>query len=418
MIRGPMRPPFLSLSPRAGAPRTTGRRAAGIALKAGAKVREHRLDNGLRVLIAERHADPVVAVVLFYPAGVRTELPHEAGVSHFLEHMMFKGTRKLGKGEIDRLTTRLGGQNNAFTGYDHTAYWFEFASDRWEHALDIEADRMQHLALDPAEFDAERAVVLEELSMGEDEPWRVLGRRVEELLFPHHSYGRPIIGFPETLRAMTPALMRDYYQRFYHPGNGTLVVCGDVKPAAALKAVEKRFGRVRQGLPLDQACPAQRPPEEPGGERRVTMRWDDAANRLMVAWPTVPVGSDEDDVLDVLMTVLAGGRLSRLWRRLVTDEGLATSVSASNDTRVDAGALWIYAECAQGIAPEVLERAVHEEVARLVATPVPASELARARAILVASEAFDGESVTDVAEELGEWAVDDDWRRAFDGGAA
>lgn len=384
-------------------------------LKAGAKVSEHRLANGMRVLLAERHSDPVVASVLLYPAGARTETEREAGLSHFLEHMMFKGTKRHGKGEVDRLTTELGGANNAYTGHDHTAYWFELASDRWERALELEADRMQHLLIDPAEFDAERAVVLEELAMGEDDPWRALVRRVEEALFPHHPYGRPIIGYPEVLKALTPADMRAYYRRFYHPGNATLVVCGDVRPAAALAAVRARFERIPRGTPFAEADPFRRKLEEPAGEKRVNASWDDPGRRLVVVWPTTTVGTHDDDALDLAMTVLASGRMSRLWRRLVLEEGLATSISASNDSRIEGGALWIFAECAQDADPARLEAVLHEEIARLAREKVGQAELARARAILVASEAFESETVTDVAEELGEWAVDADWRRAFDG---
>jgi zinc protease len=369
----------------------------------------------MRVLLAERHSDPVVASVLFYPAGARTETEREAGLSHFLEHMMFKGTPRHGKGEVDRLTTELGGQNNAFTGYDHTAYWFELAADRWEHALDLEADRMQHLSLDPAEFEAERAVVLEELAMGEDDPWRALSRRVEEVLFPHHPYGRPIIGYPETLRALRPEDMRDYYRRFYHPGNATLVVCGDVRPADALRAVRARFERIPRGLALPEADCFRRALEEPAGEKRVSTSWDDTGRRLLCVWPAAKVGTADDDALDLVATVLAGGRMSRLWRRLVLDEGLATSVSASNDSRVEGGALWLFAECARDADPARLEATIHAEIARLGKERVTRDELERARAILLASEAFEGETVSDVAEGLGEWAVDDDWRRAFDG---
>ena len=369
----------------------------------------------MRVLLAERHSDPVVASVLLYPAGARTETEREAGVSHFLEHMMFKGTKRHGKGEVDRITTELGGANNAYTGHDHTAYWFELASDRWEAALELEADRMQHLSIDPAEFDAERAVVLEELAMGEDDPWRVLVRRVEEALFPHHPYGRPIIGYPETLKALAPGDMRAYYQRFYHPGNATLVVCGDIQPAAALRAVRARFERIARGVPFAEADCFRRKLEEPAGEKRIRASWDDPGRRLVVVWPTTTVGTSDDDALDLAMTVLASGRMSRLWRRLVIDEALATSVSASNDSRLEGGALWLFAECAQDADPAALEAALHAEVARLLTEKVSQDELARARSILVSSEAFESEAVTDVAEELGEWAVDADWRRAFDG---
>ncbi len=383
--------------------------------KAGASVSEHRLANGLRVLLAERHADPVVASVLYYRAGARNESAREAGISHFLEHMMFKGTARFGKGEVDRMTTELGGQNNAFTSYDHTAYWFELASDRWQAALEIEADRMVNLALDPAEFAAERAVVLEELAMGEDDPWRVLSRHVESALYPHHPYGRPIIGFPDALAAQSPEDMRAYYRRFYHPGNATLVVAGDIEPRAALRAVRERFEPIPAGVPYEAADRFRRKLEDPPGEVRVSTSWDDPAHRLILGWPTAPVGTSEDFALDVAVTVLAAGRMSRLWRRIVLDAGLATSISATNDARVEAGALWIFAECAQGVAPAKLERAIDAELARLMREKVSKPELERAKSLLVASEAFDGETISDVAEELGEWAVDADWHLAFDG---
>ena len=383
---------------------------------AGAEVSEHRLKNGMRILIAERHADPVASSVLYYRVGARNETEREAGVSHFLAHMMFKGSRAYGKGEVDRLTTELGGQNNAFTGYDHTAYWFEFASDRWEQALDMEADRMQALLLDNDEFDAERAVVMEELAMGEDEPWRHLARPIETALFPHHPYGRPIIGFLDTLAGMTPESMRDFYRRFYHPANATLVISGDVNPRQALKAARDRFGSIEAGMPLEDADSFRPRVIEPAGEVRVSVRWDDAGQRLIMAWPSTRCGTDEDYASDLILTILTSGRMSRLYRRLVLKEGLATSISASNDARVEAGAFWLYAEAAQGVEAQALEAAIDEELARLRTEKVAPEELKRAKALMQASDAFDGETVSDVAEEIGEWAVDDDWRMAFDGG--
>ncbi|MEM7310115.1 MAG: pitrilysin family protein [Planctomycetota bacterium] len=382
--------------------------------KSGALITEHRLRNGMRVLLAERHSDPVVAVLLFYRTGSRNESEREAGVSHFLEHMMFKGSKSFGKGEVDRRTAALGGNNNAFTGNDHTAYWFEFASDRWETALELEADRMQHLTLDPAEFDAERDVVLEELAMGEDDPWRVLMRHVEAVVFPRHPYGRPIIGFEDTLRAMTVEDMRDYHRRFYHPGNATLVICGDVKPQAALRAVRKHFGAIPVGEPYESSDCFRSSVASPPGETRIQTRWDDAGKRLCIAWQTVPITTDDDYVLDVIFALLASGRASRLQRRLVLEEGLATSLSASNDTRVEGGAFWLFAECAQGVEPATLEAVLDEELERLRTTRVRAAELKRAKAVLRSSEAYEGETVSDLAEELGEWAVDADWRLVLD----
>jgi zinc protease len=404
------------MSPPIRSTRRKGSGAGARLLRGGCQIQEHVLANGLRVLIAERHADPVVASLLLYRCGARNEREQEAGVSHFLEHMMFKGSARFGKGAVDRLTAELGGQNNAFTSYDHTGYWFEFAADRWEHALDVEADRMRTLVLDPAEFGAEREVVLEELAMGEDDPWRQLARRVEQILFPRHPYGRPIIGFPDTLRALTPEAMREYYGRFYHPGNATLVVCGAVEPERALEAVRGRFAPIPAGRAQAEIDCFRGAIEEPSGEARLTMRWDDQARRLCLAWPAARVGTEQDFALDLLLAILTSGRTSRLQRRLVLDRRLATSVSGSNDSRMDAGCFWLYAECARGVEPEKLERAVDRELEAIASDGPTSAELVRAKALLLASEAYDAETVSDVAEEIGTYAVDADWRLAFDGG--
>ncbi len=401
-------PPRLERTPRARRP------AAGPAMKGGATIHEHVLANGLRVLLAERHADPVVAVMTWYKVGARNEREHEAGVSHFLEHMMFKGSARYEKGEVDRLTTRLGGSNNAFTSYDHTAYWFELAADRWELALEIEADRMQALTLDPAEFAAEREVVLEELAMGLDDPWRGLSDLVQAALFARHPYRRPIIGYPDALRALSLESMRDYYRRFYHPGNATLVLCGDLESEAALRAVEQRFGSIPRGMDYAAADCFRPSLDAPMGEQRLSMRWDDQGRRLALAWPTAPVGSDDDWTLDVISSVLTGGRSSRLHRRLVVEQGLATSVATHNDTRIEGGMFWLFAECAQGVEPARLEAALEAELERLARQRVPAAELARVRSMLAASEAHENETVSDLAEELGEFAVDVHWRVALE----
>ena len=151
------------------------------------------------------------------------------------------------------------------------------------------------------------------------------------------------------------------------------------------------------------------------GEQRVALEWDDLGRRLCMAWPTAPVGSDDDWTLDVISTLLAGGRTSRMTRRLVLEDALATSISTHNDTRVEAGVFWLLAECAQGVEADVLERAVDVELERLANEPVPAAELRRAHSILIASESYENETVTDLAETVGEFAIDGDWRMALDG---
>jgi zinc protease len=382
--------------------------------EAQARIHERRLANGLRVILVERHLDPVVAVTCWYRVGARNELEDEAGVSHFLEHMMFKGTKRHGKGEVDRTTTRLGGQNNAFTSYDHTGYWFELASDRWEAALDLEADRMRNLLLDPAEFASEKAVVLEELSMGLDDPWRALSQGINEMLFERHPYRRPIIGYPDVLERMTPEDMREYYDRFYHPGNATLVIAGDIKPTAAFKAVKERFGSIKAGPNFEAADPWRPELPQPTAERRLVQRWDDNASRLLIAWPGAKVGSDADFDLDIVSTALSAGRLALLYRSLVVEQQLATSISTQNDARLDGGGFWLYAEAAQGVAPEALEAAIDKELHKLRTEGLDPADVRRARKVLAAGEAYGTETISDLGEHVGEYAVDLDWPMAFE----
>ncbi|MEZ6018395.1 MAG: pitrilysin family protein [Planctomycetota bacterium] len=382
------------------------------AMLAGATIHETQLSNGLTLLVAERHSDPVVAVMVWYGVGGRHEPAEVAGVSHFLEHMMFKGTELHGKGELDRITTVLGGSNNAFTTPDHTAYWFELASDRWERAFELESDRMKGLLLDPAEFAAEKQVVLEELSMGEDDPWRHLMRQVQSALFGWHPYSRPVIGYRETLLPMTPAQMRAHHSAHYRPGNAKLVVSGDVRPDEVLAAAERWFG----AIPDREAAPSVPRPATASLEAtvRLTTHWDDGASRLIMAWPGARVGSDDDYALDLVWAVLTGGKLGRMYRKLVVDAGVATSVSTNNDARAESGSFWLYAEAVRGVEPSAVEAAIDAQLTRLATELVDDVELDRAKRTLAAGEAFELETVTEVAENLGEFATDLDWRAALE----
>jgi zinc protease len=269
---------------------------------------------------------------------------------------------------------------------------------------------MRGLALDPEEFEAERQVILEELSMGLDDPWRSLTREVQTLLFPRHPYRRPVIGYEDTVRGIGVEDAREFYRRHYHPGNAVLVICGSVRPAEAMRLVRKHFGSIEPVSVLNGHGEYRAPMEEPRGEKRLVTKWDDGSRRLCMAWPTVRFGTEEDLAFDLLSVILTSGRLSRLHQRLVHDERIATSVQATNDTRIDGGSFWLFAECPGEVAPERLERSIDEELERLAKELVPAAELRRAVRILESSEAHDVETASDLAEELGEWAIDGDWR--------
>jgi len=361
-------------------------------------VHEVRLENGFRLFICERHGLPVVASVLWYMVGARDERTSESGVSHFLEHMMFKGTACLQKGEIDLLTSKMGGANNAFTDNDETVYHFALASDRWETALQIEADRMRGCRLDPQEFAAEKSVVLEELAMGEDDPWRSLHQAAETLAFQVHPYRRPVIGWKEDLERLTHAGMRAYYDRHYGPNRAFLVVVGDVDARRTEARVRELFGGLPASAAARETCLAE--PEQKG-ERRAVQRFPGRLARAAVAIKTCRIGEDDDLALDVVSQVLGGGRTSRLYRRLVQDDALATDVHTHNETRLDPGLFWTEFELKPGASRERAEAALREEIELLCRRGPTAAELRRAYTQIEAALQFDEESAMDVAIKIG-----------------
>src|SRR5919199_1715680 len=229
-------------------------------------VRRTVLDNGLVVLTKESHTSPIVTSMIWYRVGSRNEELGHTGKSHFLEHMLFKGTDRFRKGEIDLLTLKNGGGNNAFTSHDFTAYYFNFASDRWEIALEIEADRMVNCAFDPEEFEAEKKVVIEELKTGLDSPWGLLLQEQEAAAFKIHPYRNPIVGWLQDVERATVEQQQAYYKRYYHPNNAILVIAGDFDTEHVLSRVSKLFGSIPAGS-SPPVMPLEEPPQR--GERRL-----------------------------------------------------------------------------------------------------------------------------------------------------
>src|ERR1051325_7197400 len=233
-------------------------------------VRRTVLSNGLVVLTKEVHTSPIVTSMIWYRVGSRNEELGQTGKSHFLEHMLFKGTDRFKKGEIDLITLKNGGGNNAFTSHDFTAYYFNFASDRWEIALEIEADRMVNCTFEPDEFEAEKKVVIEELKTGLDSPWGLLLQEEEAAAFKVHPYRNPIVGWLQDVERATAQEQQNYYRRFYHPNNATLVITGDFNSDDVLKRVEQAFGSIAAGPP-PAAMLLHEPPQR--GERRLAGGW-------------------------------------------------------------------------------------------------------------------------------------------------
>src|SRR5215831_7280514 len=271
-------------------------------------VQKSVLPNGLTVITKEAHDRPVVATVIWYRVGSKNEELGQTGKSHFLEHMLFKGTDRFKKGEIDLITLKNGGGNNAFTSHDFTAYYFNFASDRWEVALDIEADRMVNCAFDPEEFEAEKKVVIEELKTGLDSPWGLLLQEVEASAYKIHPYHNPIVGWLQDVERATVQSQQAYYRRYYHPNNATLVIAGDFDTADVLKKVDRLFGSIPTG-PQPPAMLMREPDQR--GERRLVVRWRSKVPRLAVAYHAPEIAHPDTYALQVLAVVLAEGKASR-----------------------------------------------------------------------------------------------------------
>ncbi len=367
-----------------------------IALPAPPPARIETLGNGLTVCLLENRRAPVVTCALFYRAGARDEAVGEGGTAHFLEHMMFKGSRRYAAGEIDRQTQALGGASNAFTSHDTTAYYFDFAPDHWPEALAIESDRMANLTLDAGQLASERQVVLEEIAMYEGEPWDALEQAVvAEFYGSDHPYGLPVIGSREELALADQRRLANFHQRFYQPSNAILVLSGDVGEEA-IERVDRAFGDLSAGQPR-QLRAATRPARE---RRRLERRHGEVA-RLLVAFPAPPAGHSDHSRLRLLLSLLAGGRASRLEQLLVDDLQLCSWISTDLAETLDPGHVVLAMELMAGADRRQVERLIEEEFARFAEAPPSPRELKRAQRLVAADWIFAHQRAHDQAMTAG-----------------
>jgi zinc protease len=337
---------------------------------------------------------------MWYRVGSRDELPGATGLAHFLEHLMFKGTQRLKKGEIDRITYQQGGSNNAFTFNDYTAYEFNFPRSTWKTALGVEADRMRNCTFNKAEFEAERQVVMEERRTQQDDPSGRFGEQLNTLLWVAHPYRNPVVGWMEDLKRVSRDEVFAFYQRYYVPANATLVITGDVNPEEALSAAQAAFAAVpRLPNPGHREIPE---PERIDGARHLRNVLRTQVPRLSIGFQTPKDGHPDFFPLWILEEVLSEGNLSRLHRRLVDRDQLAAEVSIYFAGYRDGGEFVIDANAKEGATPERIEPAVWDELGRLASEPVSAQELERAKNQFYASWVHGLETANQMANVLGE----------------
>ena len=350
------------------------------------------LDNGLRVLLLEDQRSPIVSFQMWYRVGSRNEHRGSTGIAHFLEHLMFKGTPSHGPKEFARLVEQNGGQDNAFTSQDVTSYYVDIAADKLDLVIELEADRMQNLLLDPKEIASEREVVIEERrTRTEDDPSGFLGEEVSSIAFKGHPYGAPIIGWMEDIRRVTPEEIRAFYKTYYVPNNAIVVAVGAFRAADVLEKIKKRFGRIPRGKvppPLLAVEPVQ------NGERRVTVKKQAELPIVYMAWHVPNHTSDDSVALEVLSTILAGGRASRLYRDLVYQRQLALEAGGDNAYfSLDPNLFWFWATPMPGQIPEKLETELVAHMERLKTEPVTDEELSRAKNQIEAAFVYQEDSI-------------------------
>jgi zinc protease len=356
------------------------------------------LPNDLTVLTKEVPQSPIVSTVVFYRVGSRNEEEGETGKSHFLEHMLFKGTTRYPKGSIDHITLINGGANNAFTSEDCTAYYFDFSADRFEVALDIEAQRMVDTQFSLEEFQHEKQVVTEELKINLDSPWGALGQEVRATAYKVHPYRHPVVGWIDDLSRSSREGMEAYYRRYYHPNNAILVLVGGFATDRVLRSVESTFGAIPRGIDVPPVKITE-PPQQ--GEKRVTLKRPTQIERIHMSYHAPSVSNDEGYALRLGALILSGGRSSRLYQRLIERERSAVSVSTEFSESIDPTLLEIRAEVVPEKTPDTVEAAISEEVFRLQEELLTPEELEKTKNMIEAHFEFGRERTLNEAIQIG-----------------
>jgi zinc protease len=373
------------------------------------EVLEATLDNGLRVLLQEDHRSPVASVQIWYRVGSRDERVGATGLSHYLEHMMFKGTPTYGPRIFSKLIEAVGGQDNAFTSRDVTAYHVSVAADQLDLVLEIEADRMRNLLLDPREVDAERKVVMEERrTRTEDDPVGGLAELFNLIAFSAHPYRLPTVGLAADIERLTAGDLRVWYDTYYRPNNAILVAVGDFRAPELLQKIRTRFGGIPRG-PVPPSVTATEP--EQRGERRVWLRREAELPVVFAGYPAPNHRAPDAYALEVLSTVLSGGRTSRLYRRLVYEERVALEAGGDySRLTLDPDTFTFYVTVLPDRTVEEAERALGAEIERLRTELVSDEELQRAKNQIEAAYLFGQDSVFNRAATLARHEVLGGWR--------
>ncbi len=373
------------------------------------EMKQWQLDNGLKVLVVEEHKAPVATFQVWYRVGAKEEPAGKSGLSHLIEHMMFKGTPKYGPSVLSRVVQKNGGTDNAYTTKDYTVYFELFSSDRINLSFDLESDRMLNLMMEPNEVLSERDVVMEERRLRcEDDPHRALFEEVVAASFKVHPYQRPVIGWMSDLKSIGRDDLYSYYKAHYSPGNAVIVIVGDVNGAQMIEKARKFFGDMPSGQPLkvlNSTEPEQR------GERRVILKKEAELPYIVMAYHTPSFPHEDSYALDVLNLILAGGKSSRLYRSLVYDKKVALNASADySGFNKDPYLFFFSATAFPGKDIKEVEDSLSAEIERLKKELPAGQEVQKAKNQIESSFIMEQDSIYMQAMKYGMFEMLGDWR--------
>jgi zinc protease len=375
------------------------------AVKIAPNTETFKLDNDLTVVVIPDHRAPVVTHMIWYKVGAADEPMGKSGIAHFLEHLMFKGTPNYPDGEFSNIVSDIGGQENAFTSWDYTAYFQRVSKEHLGLLMELEADRMTNLILSDEVVNPERKVVLEERSQRTDnDPSAKLGEAISATLYQNHPYGIPIIGWKHEIEDLTKEDAIHFYRQFYTPNNAVLVVAGDVTVDEVRELAEKTYGKVEKQLELG---PRKRPTEPtPVTERRVTIR-DERVTQpsLQISFLTPSYHTSEASeapALDLLSEILSSGSISRLYQSLVANNGPAAFAgSYYRSDGLDKTQFVVYGVPREEIDLDTIEQALLAELEKIKSDGVTDEELNRAKKKLIAQTIYAQDSQTTLARIFG-----------------
>ncbi len=379
---------------------------AAFAAASATRATEFKLGNGMQVVVIPDARAPVITHMVWYRVGAADEQRGTSGIAHFLEHLMFKSTDKIAVGEFSKIVGRLGGQDNAFTGHDATAYFQRVSKDRLPRMMEMEADRMVNLRLDEKEVLTERDVILEERrSRVENNPSSLLNEQMDAALYLNHPYGVPVIGWYHEIAKLSRDDALTFYKRYYAPNNAILVVSGDVTPDEVKTMAEATYGK----LPANpDVITERRRPQDPPSlvPRRLELKDARAGNfslsrdYLVPSYQTAKPG--EAEALDLLMKITGSGSTSRLYKKIVVDQKLASNVGGDySGGGLDSGTLTLYAVAADGVPLAKVEAAIDEVLTDVSKSGVTQAELDRAKSGYLADYIYESDNQATLARRYG-----------------